>query len=149
MNGYSASYRYWQHAASRMWSATVAPDNVAMHVDDLAHLPSEHIRLLVKVARLYHEREVRQPEIATRLHMSQPRVSRLLKEASELGIVRTTVMAPAGVHADLEEQLEAHFGLSEVVVADTGDLSDETGITRALGSAAASYLETTLTGGER
>ena len=127
----------------------MASDNAAVHVDDLAHLPSEHIRLLVKVARLYHERSVRQPEIAARLHMSQPRVSRLLKEAAELGIVRTTVVAPGGVYADLEEQLESQFGLSEVVVADTGDLSDETEVIRALGSAAASYLETTLTGGER
>ena len=36
---------------------------------------------MVKVARLYHEHGVRQPEIARRLHVSQARVSRLLKQA--------------------------------------------------------------------
>src|SRR5687767_15095071 len=41
----------------------------------------DRLRLLTKVARLYHEQGVRQPEIATRLHVSQARVSRLLKEA--------------------------------------------------------------------
>jgi DNA-binding transcriptional regulator LsrR (DeoR family) len=36
-----------------------------------------------------------------------------------------------------------------VVVADTGDLTDGPGLLPALGSAAAGYLETTLTGGDR
>lgn len=54
----------------------------------------DHVRLLVKVARMYHERGVRQPEIAAQLSMSQPRVSRLLKEAVERGVVRTVVVSP-------------------------------------------------------
>ena len=49
---------------------------------------------MVKVARLYHEHDVRQPEIARRLHISQARVSRLLKQAEADGIVRTTVVVP-------------------------------------------------------
>jgi len=110
---------------------------------------SEHIRLLTKVARMYHERGVKQPQIAQQLHISQPRVSRLLKQAVELGIVRTTVVAPRGVHSELEEQIEQAYGLSEVVIADTDEQGSEQDVLRALGSAAAVYLETTLMGGER
>src|SRR4051812_21869307 len=58
-----------------------------------AEIATDQIRLLTKVARMYHERGMRQPQIAQQLHISQPRVSRLLKRAVELGIVRTTVIA--------------------------------------------------------
>src|SRR5580698_5477828 len=49
------------------------------------------LRLIAKVARMYHEGGVRQPQIATELNMSQARVSRLLRQASEIGVVRTVV----------------------------------------------------------
>ncbi len=118
---------------------------------DAAGVPalSEETRLMTKVARLYHEQGVRQPEIAGRLNISQPRVSRLLKKAVETGIVRTTVVAPRGVFAELEDELEQRYGLVEVVIADTGDEEDELALTPALGAAAAYYLETTLQGGDR
>ena len=61
---------------------------------------------MTKVARLYYEHGVRQPEIARRLHVSQPRVSRLLKQAELQGIVRTTVVVPKGVQTGLEEALQ-------------------------------------------
>jgi DNA-binding transcriptional regulator LsrR (DeoR family) len=105
------------------------------------------IRLITKVARMYHERGIRQVEIADTLHLSQARVSRLLKRAIELGIVRTVVAVAQGVHTDLEEALEEKYGLAEALVVDVeGSYQD---ITAALGSAGASYLEATLTGGER
>src|SRR3954447_3608450 len=84
-------------------------------------VPPEHIRLLTKIARMYHERGIRQPQIAAQLNVSQARVSRLLKQAVELGIVRTIVISPPGLHGDLEEAIEAKYGLREVVVADTGE----------------------------
>jgi DNA-binding transcriptional regulator LsrR (DeoR family) len=115
-----------------------------------AQLPnSEDTRLMTKVARMYHEQGVRQPEIAERLNISQPRVSRLLKKAVGTGIVRTTVVAPRGVFAELEDEVERTYSLREVVIADAGDEEEELVITPALGAAAAFYLETTLTGGER
>jgi DNA-binding transcriptional regulator LsrR (DeoR family) len=113
---------------------------------DLDGVPVDHLRLLTKVARLYHERGMLQPQIARHLHISQPRVSRLLRQAVNLGIVRTTVVTPRGVHAVLEDEIEAKFGLADVVVADTAGLDDEAALIRALGHAAAEYLEPTLTG---
>jgi DNA-binding transcriptional regulator LsrR (DeoR family) len=112
-------------------------------------LPGEQVRLLTKVARMYHEQNLRQPQIASQLHISQPRVSRLLKQAVDVGIVRTTVVAPRGVHSELEDRLEKRYGLNEVVVTDTEGLTDEAEVVRALGSAAAAYLEATLIGGDR
>ncbi len=100
---------------------------------------------MVKIARMYHERGLRQAEIADELHVSQPRVSRLLKRAADVGIVRTTVSEPAGVFTELESALEATYGLAEAVVVDVAEDADEV---RALGSAAAAYLETTLIGGD-
>ena len=107
----------------------------------------EQLRLMVKVARLYHEHGIRQPEIARRLHISQARVSRLLKQAELDGIVRTTVVVPAGVQTALEEGLEERYGLREAVVVELLDES-EAGITRDLGNATARYLEASLTGGD-
>jgi DNA-binding transcriptional regulator LsrR (DeoR family) len=107
----------------------------------------EQVRLMTKVARLYHEHDVRQPEIARRLHISQARVSRLLKQAEQDGIVRTTVIVPEGVQTGVEEALEERFGLREAVVVETLD-DTEAGLMRDLGVAAARYLEASLTGGD-
>jgi DNA-binding transcriptional regulator LsrR (DeoR family) len=105
------------------------------------------LRLITKVARMYHERGVRQTEIADTLHISQARVSRLLKRATELGIVRTVVAAAPGVHTELEEALEDRYGLAEAVVVDVEGSNED--VIAALGSVGATYLETTLTGRER
>jgi len=104
----------------------------------------EHLRLLAKVARLYFETGLKQREICESLHLSQPRVSRLLKEAQERGIVRSIVEVPEGLHIDLEEQVATAFGLADVVIVD----ADGAGSGAALGGATAAYLESTLTGGD-
>ena len=103
----------------------------------------ERLRLMTKVARLYYEQGLRQPEIAKQLSISQAMVSRLLSGAQSEGIVRTTVTPPAGVYPEIEEELERMYGLKDAVVADCAvDTADH--VLRAIGSAAASYLETTL-----
>ncbi|WP_051274026.1 sugar-binding transcriptional regulator [Arsenicicoccus bolidensis] len=102
---------------------------------------------MAKVARMYHERGIKQPQIASDLHISQSRVSRLLTQAAEAGIVRTIVTLPADVHTDVEEHLEKTYGLVDSVVVDAeGALGD---VIPALGAAAATYLGETFTGGDR
>ncbi|GAB2592132.1 sugar-binding transcriptional regulator [Kribbella endophytica] len=116
----------------------------------------DELRLLAKVARMYHEKGIRQPRIATELNLSQARVSRMLKQAVEVGIVHTVVTMPSGVHSDLEDELQGRYGLRDAVVVDTGGLSVGPGglsagvdedVLPALGSGAAAYLDMTLTGG--
>lgn len=102
---------------------------------------SEFLRLLTKTAVLYHEEGLTQAQVARRLQFSQTRVSRYLKEAEELGIVRTSVVQPLGIHVGLEKALEDKYGLQEVVVVD--HIEGASLLTR-LGSSAATYLETTL-----
>ena len=110
------------------------------------NIGTDELRLLAKIARMYHERGIRQPQIATDLHISQSRVSRLLRQASDLGIVRTTVTLPSGVYTDLEEELEGRYGLADSVIVDTDGASGD--VLPALGAAAATYLSETLTGGD-
>ena len=108
------------------------------------------LALLTKVARLYHEQGLRQPEIAARLSLSQSRVSRLLSLAVDLGIVRISVVSPAGVHSQLEDAIRDRFGLRDVVVAhveaDSADVDLATLL--AIGAAGANYLQATLTTNE-
>ena len=98
---------------------------------------TDALRLPALVARLYHVHSVRQREIGLRLGMSQARVSRLLRQAEELGIVRTVVALPEGLHAELEEAVEDRFGVPEVHVVDVAPGAD---LPTVLGRAAARHL---------
>lgn len=102
----------------------------------------DELRLMTKVARLYYMDNLRQTEIAEQLDISQATTSRLLKRAHDEQIVRITLNAPLGIHADLERQLESLYGLKEALVVES--LPDEKQIMRDLGSAAAYYLDTTI-----
>lgn len=103
---------------------------------------SDDLRLIVRIARMYHDHGMRQVEIAERLHLSQTKVSRMLQKAVDLGVVRTVVSMPAGVHADLEEALERKYGLLEAVVADS--YASDGDSLRALAAVAAQHFEATL-----
>lgn len=99
-------------------------------------------RLMTKVAWLYHNRNVRQRDIAERLGISQSRVSRLLDLASSAGIVRTIVVAPAGLHAALEADLEKRYGLREAHVFDVAaGQDDEHELVESLGQLVAARLQ--------
>lgn len=111
-----------------------------------ASASTEQLRLMAKIARMHHDHGMRQVEIAEELHISQPRVSRLLKRAAEIGIVRTIVSLPAGVHTEVEEALEARYGLAQAVVVESAGSDDM--LLPALGSATAGLLETTMIGGD-
>ena len=101
------------------------------------------LRLTTRVASMYHERGIGQARIAEQLGLSQARVSRLLKQAEQLGIVKITVHVPEGVHAEDEAKLEDHYGLDEVILVEVDEtaLRDDEAMARALASTGASYLE--------
>lgn len=110
--------------------------------------PASRLRLVTRVARMYHEQDLKQPQIAELLHVSQAKVSRLLKRAEELGIVKVLIVPPSGGHSELEEALVSRYGLLDAVVADAPS-GDEKAIISAVGAAAALYLEDVLLGHER
>ncbi|HEX6926609.1 MAG TPA: sugar-binding transcriptional regulator [Longimicrobiaceae bacterium] len=103
--------------------------------------------LLSKVSTLYYTRGLTQQEIADRLHISRPKVSRLLQEALNHNIVRISIAAPRGLHLELEAELEAVFDLSEALVIDVEPGPRES-IYRQIGTGAASYFARTLQPGE-
>jgi DNA-binding transcriptional regulator LsrR (DeoR family) len=108
---------------------------------------TEELRLMAKVAHLYYEQAQRQSHIAAHLDISQATVSRLLKRAEKEKIVRITVSMPNGVYPDLEAAIEERYGLKEVIIADCAQ-NEDSQILRAVGSAAAFYLETTIKSNE-
>ncbi len=108
---------------------------------------TDELRMMVRVAQLYHEEKLKQAEISQRLHVSQATVSRLLKRAEEEGVVRISIAAPRGTYPHLESALRDRYGLSEVIVAECFEEREES-ILSNIGAAAAHYLETTLSEGD-
>ena len=106
----------------------------------------DELRLMAKVAGMYHRQGMRQTAICKRLNIHQSTVSRMLHRAEREGIVRITVSLPPGTHTEIEESLQTRFGLDEAVVVDC--LDDEDQIAHDLGAAAAFYLQTTLKTGD-
>ncbi len=102
--------------------------------------------LTAKVADLYYMRDMTQQEIAERLGISRPTVCRLLQRSRAEGIVRIDVIPPDGAHHQIERELEERFSLREAIVV-TGQ--HEAATQRALGRAAAEYLDRILKGGEK
>jgi DNA-binding transcriptional regulator LsrR (DeoR family) len=102
------------------------------------------LRLIARVAQMYHMEHKRQGEIAEHLHLSQATVSRMLKRAEQEDIVRTTVISPTGMFTELEAALRERFGLGEAIVVDCSE-DREGAIMARIGEAAAHFLEITLT----
>lgn len=101
------------------------------------------LRLIARVAQMYHVDKKRQADIASHLRMSQATVSRMLKKAQEEEIVRTTVVSPSGTYAELEAGLRKRFGLSEAIVVECSEDRDGAIMAR-IGEAAAHFVEATL-----
>jgi DNA-binding transcriptional regulator LsrR (DeoR family) len=100
--------------------------------------------LLGKVCALYYLRDQTQQEIAEHLHLSRPTVSRLLREAREMGFVQITIASPRGLYLDLEMRLEDQFRLETVNVVDSEPGSSDELVRHRIGAAAANYLARTL-----
>src|SRR5690242_21903094 len=83
-------------------------------------------------------------EIAERLRLSQPRVSRLLDQAEELGIVRHIVAVPPELNRDLEQGLCRAYELQAAYVVDVIG-GEDLDLAEELGHAAAPFVIAALT----
>jgi DNA-binding transcriptional regulator LsrR (DeoR family) len=106
----------------------------------------DELRLIAKVARMYYIQELNQQAITEKLQLHQSTISRMLKKARSLNLVRFNVATPPGTFADLEDQLASHFDLSDAVVVDSPAEGDA--MVRDLGTALAYFLESTLKPGK-
>ena len=101
---------------------------------------TNELRMMARVAQMYHVEKLRQSDIAAHLRISQATVSRMLKKAQEEEIVRTTVVAPPGTFAGHEAGLRQHFNLSEAIVVECSEERDGAIMAR-IGEGAAHFLE--------
>ena len=94
-------------------------------------------RLLVKVAQMYHLQGLNQDQIGRQIGVSRSKVSRLLKEARERGLVEVSIHYPARFSLDLERRLESELGLREAVVVNVGvgDVLGSHGVSSIAGAA--------------
>jgi len=89
-------------------------------------------RLLFEAATLYYEHNLSQAQIASRMEISRPSVSRLLQAARDAGIVRIQIIDPGATGTRLESALKSQYGLKYCVVVpfdenDTGSLKSRLG----------------------
>ncbi|MBI4536834.1 MAG: sugar-binding transcriptional regulator [candidate division NC10 bacterium] len=95
--------------------------------------------LLVSVANLYYLQHRTQAQIAERLRISRPHISRLLKRARQEGVVTISIRSPFEHAPALSEELAGLFPLRDVVVVPSG----EDTVSR-VAEAAAAYLSSRL-----
>ena len=97
------------------------------------------IRLMVKVAKLYFNDKLPQLGIAKKLKISKYQVTRLLKIAEKIGVVKIIITDPTLNVTSFEEKLEETFNLKRAIVVANKGLSDDE-IRSKIGVEAARYL---------
>jgi DNA-binding transcriptional regulator LsrR (DeoR family) len=102
--------------------------------------------VLVRAAWLYYIEDLTQQEVADRLHLSRVKVTRLLKQARDTGIVEFHIARPTA-HLELEGHLCRSFGLSDAFVVPTEESGE--GLRRSLGKAGATFLQDAIRPGLR
>jgi deoxyribonucleoside regulator len=108
----------------------------------------QRVELALKVCHLYYEDELSQGEIAQRLQISRPTISRLLQFARDQGLVQIKIADPLKDLNFISTQLEAKFGLKKALVVYDAS-GDENHINDKLGAATADYLDAIVRNGDR
>lgn len=75
-------------------------------------------------ATLYYRDGLSQGEVATRLGVSRPTVSKLVQHAKDAGFVRIEIHDPRETGSALVDRLRERFGLAEVRLAQAGPAPD-------------------------
>lgn len=103
--------------------------------------------LLATVAALYYKLNQNQHQIAQRLDISVSKVSRLLKEAHERGIIEITIHAPIPRDFELEQRFIELFGIKDAYILQTTGNADHGMLIRSVGRLAATYVERVIADG--
>jgi DNA-binding transcriptional regulator LsrR (DeoR family) len=110
---------------------------------------NENLRVALKVAQLYYENDLNQDQISKKLRLSRPKVSRLLQEARNAGLVKITVAELPSNYTDLEHQVEQHYNLLDVLVVEVSRPDSYIQTAHDLGAAAAGYFRRIIQDGDR
>ncbi len=106
----------------------------------------ERLQLLADIASWYYLDGLSQQDIADRVGMSRPSISRLLLDARELGIVEISINHPIPTLHSLEVEMESRYSLREVRVPERKTASDDETL-RLLGRLGATVLNNILQDG--
>jgi deoxyribonucleoside regulator len=82
---------------------------------------SEEDHVILKALYLYYEHDLTQAEVGARMGFSRPKVSKLLAEGKERGLVKIEIAEPADDLVPLEIAVEDRHGLREAVVVATSE----------------------------
>ena len=76
---------------------------------------------IILTAQLYYNNHFSQQEIADRLHISRPWVSKLLNKAQEMGFVKISIDTPISGIPSIEERLKERYPVSLIRVVKAPD----------------------------
>jgi deoxyribonucleoside regulator len=104
---------------------------------------------LIEVSRLYHEQNLTQAQIARRLGISRPTVSRMLTEARDLGLARVIIADEPSVDtASIENEVLQRYPVRSVHVV-TGPSAGPDFVLRRTAQASARIVSEHITDGDR
>ncbi|MDX8361005.1 MULTISPECIES: sugar-binding transcriptional regulator [Bacillaceae] len=105
------------------------------------------LKKVIEAAKLYYLLDYNQSDIAKKLGVSRPTVSRLLQQAKNEGIVQIKINDPTEDVESLSEELEQKFKLKKAVVTSIPHY-EKSVIHNSLGEQAAIYLHETVKDGD-
>lgn len=104
----------------------------------------EMTKKIILIAEMYYVHGMSQEEISKRMKMSRPWVSKLLKRAEEIGVVRIEVNSPLSGCVELEDKIKAQYNIENVFVIK----STNAGSMASVGHAAGNYLSSHIQNGD-
>lgn len=107
----------------------------------------EKKQLIIEAARLYYQLDHTQQEIAGKLGVSRPTVSRLLRQAKERGFVEIKIIDPFTDHEQLRKALQSKYHLEDIEITFAA-IEEEHEIVNGISEAAAHYLHGTVKDGD-
>jgi DNA-binding transcriptional regulator LsrR (DeoR family) len=78
----------------------------------------DDMSLVYRVAKYYYERNYTQNEISAMLSISRPQISRIIKYAKEIGMVKIKVLLSESLsNRQLSQELQAQYGFRDMIIA--------------------------------
>jgi len=102
---------------------------------------------MIDAARMYYDLDYSQADIARRIGVSRPTISRFLRQAKEEGVVQIRIVDPRESNEALAGQLESRFGLKKAIVVSVPQY-DAAVVRRYIGEAAARYVGSIVRDGD-
>ena len=122
------------------------PDDMLFADAERSAAKHKEYALLSQVAHMYYDLDMLQPEIAAKLFFSRSKVSRMLTQAKQLGIVEIKVRRIVDRVPSMEKKLRDTFGLKEAVVISSFESQSDAELIQTLTDFAALYVSGLLKG---